>query len=407
MPLWGKHKPVLTNKTVLVGVSGGIAAYKAVELVSRLVKLGAEVHVLMTPAATRLVAPLTFQALSGHPVQTDLLAEQRYGHVDHVYLARRADLLIVAPCTANTLAGLAAGAAGDPVTAAALGVACPVLVCPAMEEHMWAHPLTRANAERLRRIGYHLLEPREGRLASGLSGRGRLPEPEEIVAAALQLMAPPPQDLAGRRVLVTAGATREPLDPVRFISNRSSGKMGFAVAAAAAARGAEVVLVAGPGSLPAPPGVELVRVETALEMHGAVMLRSDWYQVAVGAAAVSDYRPAVCHPHKVKKQDGPLTVEFVRNPDILRELGLKKRPGQVLVGFAAETENVVAYARRKLQEKNLDLIVANNVAEEGSGFATDTNRVTLIDRTGAVQELPLLAKEAVAAAIWDRVVALL
>ncbi len=398
---------MLTNKTVLVGVSGGIAAYKAVEVVSRLVRLGAEVHVLMTAAAARLVAPLTFQALSGHPVQIDLLAEQKHGHVDHVYLARRADLLIVAPCTANTLAGLAAGSAGDPVAVAALGVSAPVLVCPAMEEHMWAHPLTQANARRLREIGYHLLDPRDGRLASGLHGQGRLPEPEDIVAAAVQLLAPARRDLTGRRVLVTAGATREPLDPVRFISNRSTGKMGFAVAAAAAARGAEVVLVAGSGNLAAPPGVELVRVETALEMYTAVMTRADWCDIVVGAAAVSDYRPAVYHEHKVKKQDGNLTVEFVRNPDILRELGQKKRPGCLLVGFAAETTDVVDYARRKLQEKNLDLIVANNVSEEDAGFATDTNRVVLIGRTGKPDALPLLSKEAVAAAIWDRVVSLL
>lgn len=395
----------LQDKVVLVGVSGGIAAYKAVDLVSRLVKLGAEVHVLMTAAATRLVAPLTFQALSGHPVQTDLLAEQRHGHVDHVYLARRADLLIVAPCTANTLANLAGGHGGDPVTVAALGVTCPVLVCPAMEEHMWTHPLTQANTRRLQEIGYRVMEPREGRLASGLTGRGRLPEPEEIVAAALDLLRPAAQDLAGVRVLVTAGATREPLDPVRFLSNRSTGKMGFAVAAAAAARGAAVVLVAGPGSLPAPAGVELVRVETALEMHAAVMARADWFDVAVAAAAVADYRPAVYHGQKVKKQDGPLVVEFVRNPDILRELGQRKRPGQVLVGFAAETGDVAAYARQKLVEKNLDLVVANDVTEAGAGFAVDTNRVSLFHRDGSAEVLPLLSKEAVAAAIWDRVVA--
>lgn len=399
--------PDRKDPVILVGVSGGIAAYKAVEVVSRLVKLGAEVHVLMTAAATRLVAPLTFQALSGHPVQTDLLGEQRYGHVDHVYLARRADLLVVAPCTANTLANLAHGHAGDPVTVAALGSTGPVLICPAMEEHMWAHPLTQANAQRLRQIGYRLMEPREGRLASGLIGRGRLPEPEEIVAEALTLLNPAPPDLAGRKVLVTAGATREPLDPVRFISNRSTGKMGFAVAANAAARGAQVVLVAGPGNLLAPPGVELVRVETALEMHAAAMARAEWFDVAVGAAAVSDYRPAAYHGQKVKKQDGPLVVEFVRNPDILMELGRRKRPGQVLVGFAAETTDVLAYARRKLQEKNLDLMVANDVTAAGAGFAADTNRVTLMDRSGGVQDLPLMSKDAVAAAIWDRVVALL
>lgn len=408
---------MLSGKTVLLGVTGGIAAYKAAALCSRLVQAGATVHVLMTAAATRLVSPLTFQALSGNPVQTDLLAEQRHGHVDHVILARRADLLIVAPATANTVARLATGMAGDPVTAAALGVACPVIVCPSMEEHMYRHPITQANLRRLQEIGYHVLVPETGYLASGLRGTGRLPEPEAILAEAVRLLragraagaaggAPDPI-LAGRHVLVTAGATREALDPVRFLSNRSTGKMGYALAREAARRGAEVVLVAGPGNLPDPEGVEVVHVESARDMHAAVLARAGWLEVAIGAAAVADYRPAVFQPQKIKKGEDRLVLELVRNPDILADLGRQKRPGQVLVGFAAETADLAEYARRKLEEKNLDLIVANDVTQPDAGFAVDTNRAVLVHRDGRREDLPLMPKDALAAAILDRVAALL
>ncbi|MFO7173739.1 MAG: bifunctional phosphopantothenoylcysteine decarboxylase/phosphopantothenate--cysteine ligase CoaBC [Bacillota bacterium] len=396
---------MLTGKTVLLGVSGGIAAYKAVAVCSQLVQRGAEVHVLMTAAATRFVTPLTFQAISGHPVLTDLLAEQHYGHVDHVHLAHKADLMVIAPATANLLARLAAGQADDPVTALALAVRCPVLVAPAMEPNMYAHPATQANIARLRQYGYHVLEPAEGRMASGRYGKGRLPEPDVIVAAAMDLLRP--RDLAGRRVLVTAGPTREPLDPVRFLSNRSTGKMGYAIARAAAARGAEVVLVSGPTALPDPPGVQTVRVESAQEMHREVMAWADWLEVAVGAAAVADWRPAVYHEQKMKKQDGPLVVELVRTPDIMADLGVRKRPGQVLVAFAAETRDLESHARKKLESKNADLVVANDVTEPGSGFGTDTNRVRIYHRDGREEALPLLTKDEVAHAILDRVAALL
>lgn len=399
---------VFAGKTVLLGVSGGIAAYKAAALCSRLVQAGAAVHVLMTPAAARLVAPLTFQALSGNPVQTDLLAEQRHGHVDHVYLARRADLLVVAPATANTVARLAAGLAGDPVSAAALGVTCPVLVCPSMEEHMYRHPATQANLRRLRDLGYHVMEPGHGYLASGLRGTGRLPEPEAILREAARLLeGRGAGDLAGVPVLVTAGPTREALDPVRFLSNRSTGKMGYAVARRAARRGAAVVLVAGPGALPDPPGVEVVHVESALEMHRAVMERAAWLRVAVAAAAVSDFRPAAYHPEKIKKGADRLVLELVRNPDILADLGRRKRPDQVLVGFAAETSDVDAYAARKLEEKNLDFVVANDVTRSDAGFAVDTNRAVLLHRDGRREDLPLMSKDDLAEAILDRVAALL
>lgn len=396
----------MQGKKVLVGVSGGIAAYKAVEVVSRLRQLGAHVHVAMTDAATRLVAPLTFQAMSGNPVVTDLLGEPKRWPVEHVFLAREAALYIVAPATAHTIARLATGMADDFVGALALSVQCPILVAPAMETHMWVHPQTAANVRHLRELGYHVMEPGEGRLASGFTGAGRMPEPAQIVEAAIALL-DPARPLAGRRVLVTAGATQEPMDPVRYLTNRSSGKMGFALARVAAERGASVTLVTGPVHLPTPPGVERVDVETALQMYDACFAVAPAADVVVAAAAVADYRFAEVHEHKVKKQGDELTLRLVRNPDILAELGRQKAQGQVLVGFAAETREVEAYARKKLVEKNLDLICANDVTQPDAGFGTETNRVSLIARAGQVEHLPLLSKVEVARAIWDRVQALL
>lgn len=390
---------MLTGKKVLVGVTGGIAAYKAVEIVSRLRKLGAEVHVVMTEAATRLVAPLTFQAMSGNPVEVDLLGEQKRWPVEHVYLGKGADLYCIAPCTANTIANLAAGMAGDFVAAMALTVTCPLLVAPAMETHMWEHPLTQANVERLRQVGYQVLEPAAGRLASGFTGKGRMPEPEEIVQAIVATLTPR-QDLAGLPVLITAGATREAMDPVRYLTNRSSGKMGYALAEAAAARGALVTLVSGPVALPDPPGVQVVRVQSALDMHAACLQAAETARVVVAAAAVADYRFKAVSPSKLKKQGETMTVELVKNPDIIADIARNRRPDQLLVGFAAETDNVVEYARGKLANKGLDLVVANNVGEPGSGFGTDTNRVTLVSAEGAA-ELPLAPKHEVATAIWD------
>lgn len=394
----------LHGKTVLLGVSGGIAAYKAVEVASRLVKLGASVHVLMTEAATALVAPLTFQAIVHNPVRVEVVAEQK-GGVDHVALTHAADLLVIAPATANTIANLAGGHAADWIGVTALGVQCPVLLCPAMEAEMYANPITQRNLATLAGLGWRIMEPGEGRLASGLIGKGRLPEPADIVSEAVNLLQPR-RDLMGLRVLVTAGTTREPLDPVRFIGNRSTGKMGYAIAAAAAARGAEVTLVTGPSTLTPPTGVKTVQIESCLDMLAACEAAFAAADITVGAAAPADYRPEVYHEQKIKKAGDEVTLRLVKNPDIMAVLGHKKRPGQVIASFAAETERLVEHAREKLVKKNSDFVVANDVTAAGAGFGTDTNKVSFVfaDR---VEELPLLAKAAVADAILDKAVALL
>lgn len=397
--------PTLKGKTVLVGVSGGIAAYKAVEITSRLVKLGASVHVLMTDAATKLVAPLTFQAISGNPVRVEILGQQTEGHVDHVTLTHLCDLLIIAPATANTIANLAGGQAGDWICVTALGVRCPVLVAPAMEAEMYSSPITQRNLRTLAGLGWKLLEPAEGRLASGLTGKGRLPEPAEIVAEALKLLQPR-HDLAGRKVLVTAGTTREALDPVRFIGNRSTGKMGYAIAAAAAARGAEVTLVTGPSTLAAPTGVKVLQIESCLEMLAACEAAFPEAEIIIGAAAPADYRPAVYHEQKIKKSGDEISIPLVKNPDIMAVLGHRKRPGQVIASFAAETENLIENARQKLAKKRSDFVVANDVSREDAGFGVDTNRVSFVEAE-SVEELPLLSKAEVADRILDKAVALL
>jgi len=395
----------LHGKTVLLGVSGGIAAYKAVEVTSRLVKLGANVHVLMTPAATKLVAPLTFQAICHNPVRVEVVKEQT-GGVDHVHLTHSADLMIVAPATANTIANLAGGHAADWVSICGLAVRCPVLLCPAMEANMYASPITQRNLRTLTDLGWwHVMEPREGRFASGLVGKGRLPEPVEIVAEALNLLHPL-RDLEGRKVLVTAGTTREALDPVRYIGNRSTGKMGFAIAEVAARRGAEVTLVTGPSTLPEPAGVKVVRIESTLDLLAACQRAFPEMDVAIGAAAPADYRPAEYHEQKIKKMGEQMTITLVKNPDVISVLGHSKRPGQVTVAFAAETEKLVEHAREKLFKKNADMVVANDVTAAGAGFGTDTNRVTFVTAE-AVEELPLMSKQEVAGRILDKAVALL
>lgn len=396
---------MLHGKTILLGVTGGIAAYKAVEICSRLIKLGAEVHVLMTQAATKLVAPLTFQAISGNPVKVDIMGEQVHGHVDHVTLTHKADLMIIAPATANTIANLAGGHAADWITVCALGVRCPVLLCPAMEAEMYSNPITQRNVQTLRDLGWTVMEPAEGRLASGLVGRGRLPEPVEIVEQALALLQPR-RDLEGVRVLVTAGTTREYFDPVRFIGNRSTGKMGYALAEAARARGAEVVLISGPTTLTPPPGVTVVRIESCLDLLAACQEHFPKADITIAAAAPADYRPAETAQEKIKKSGDELHIRLVKNPDVIATLGAQKRPGQVTVAFAAETENLIENARAKLVSKRADLVVANDVKAEGAGFGVDTNRVVFVDHD-SVEELPLMSKREVAHRILDRAVALL
>ncbi len=388
-----------------MGVSGGIAAYKAAEIVSRLTRLGADVHVIMTAAATRLVGPMTFQGVSGNPVATDLFAEPRRWNIEHIALADRAQLVLVAPATANVMGKLAAGIADDFLTTTILATEAPVILAPAMHDRMWRNPIVQANAERLRRAGFAIIEPEYGRLASGALGQGRLPDPESVVEVVVQAMFRP-KDLAGVPVLVTAGPTRERIDPVRYLSNFSSGKMGYSLAAAAAERGARVTLVSGPVDLPSPPGVEVVRVDSAVEMAEEVWRRAAAAQVVVMAAAVADYRAAEAATAKLKRGSGDLVIRLVPNPDIIGELGRTKGK-RLLVGFAAETDDLVINARAKLAAKNLDLVCANWVDRAGQGFGTDTNALTLIDRSGGVLEVPLQDKRAVAHAVWDRVRGLL
>lgn len=394
----------LRGRKLLLGVSGGIAAYKAATLVRLLKKEGAEVQVLMTPDAVRFITPLTLGTLSEREVLLEIFPENESGSwTRHVTLGFWADLFVVAPATAQTIAKLAHGFSDSMLTATALAARCPLLVCPAMDHDMYVHPATQANLDRLRSYGYEVIPPAHGPLASGLVGEGRLPEPEEIVDHVRQrLAAPAPaRRLDGLRVLVTAGPTREAIDPVRYVSNPSTGTMGYALAAAAAGRGAEVTLVSGPTTLPAPPGVTRLDVTTTAEMQEAVE-RHAGADIVLAAAAVADYTPAEPSRSKIKKADADLTVRFRRTPDILAGLGRRKRPGQLLVGFAMETDDGEAHARRKLEEKNLDLIVLNDLNEQGAGFGTTTNRVTLLFRDGRREDLPLLPKRQVAEAILDR-----
>jgi phosphopantothenoylcysteine decarboxylase/phosphopantothenate--cysteine ligase len=393
------------SKRILLGVSGGIAAYKAVELLRLLVKAGAEVDVVMTRHAREFVAPLTFQTLSGNPVHSELFNLIQEQEIGHIALADRAALCIVAPATANVIGKVANGLADDLLTTTLMATRAPVLFVPAMNVNMWENPLYRENQARLEKHGYHFMAPAVGELACGWEGQGKLPEPAAIFDFAEELVGS--RELAGRTVLVTAGPTREELDPVRYLTNHSSGKMGYAIARAARNRGARVILVSGPVELPAPQKIELVPVTTAREMHAAVMARSTTADVIIKAAAVADFRPLQRAAGKVKKGDAQqLTLELERNPDILTELG-RKRGQALLVGFAAETGDLLAHARKKLEDKGADLIVANDVTAPGGGFGSDTNVVWLLDRSGGVEELPCLPKEEVAARLLDRIQALL
>ncbi len=360
------------GKTVVVGVTGGIAAYKACEVVSTLTKLGASVYVIMTRAATKLVGPLTFQTLSGHPVFVDMWEPPKIWNVEHIALAERADLVLVAPATANIVAKIAGGICDDLLSTVVCATRAPVLLCPAMNNNMYANPIYQKNERKLSSLGYHVLPPEYGRLASGAVGRGRLPEPSAIVEAAVSLLSGA-RDYDGVPVLVTAGPTREHFDPVRFLSNPSSGKMGFAVAEEAARRGAQVTLVTGPVSLADPGGVSLVRVTTAEEMLAAVLAHFSGKGLFVATAAVSDYRPRARLEHKIKKGPEELSIELERNPDILATVGARKGMA-VLVGFAAETDELIANAKSKLSAKHLDLVIANDITRSGAGFAAETNQ---------------------------------
>jgi phosphopantothenoylcysteine decarboxylase/phosphopantothenate--cysteine ligase len=389
--------------TVVLGVTGCIGAYKACEVLRELQKRGVDVHVVMTQNATRFVSPMTFEALSRHPVFVDQFALGMEGEIRHIGLADAAELLLVAPATANSLGKFARGIADDALSTLYTATKAPVLVAPAMNVNMFEHPAVVENMETLRRRGVRFVDPGAGYLACGWLGKGRLAEPADIVAAAMAMLARR-RDLEGQEVLVTAGPTLEDIDPVRFVSNRSSGRMGYRLAEAARDRGARVVLISGPTSLPDPAGVETVRVRSAGEMAEAVERRAGDAAIVAMAAAVSDWRPATVAAQKVKKKDGALSLEMVRTPDILKRLGAAK--GQrFLIGFAAETNGVREYARRKLEEKNLDLIVANDITQAGAGFDVDTNIVRLLFRDGTLEELPQLSKDEVAHRLLDRIAA--
>lgn len=387
---------------IALAVTGCIGAYKAAEILRLLQQDGVDVRVAMTDSAQQFVGAVTFEGLSGHPVVTSMWEPSATGAIRHIELAQSIDLLVVAPATANILAKFANGICDDFVTTLYVSTTVPVLVAPAMNVEMLRHPATQSNIEKLKVHGVHIVEPGSGYLACGMVGEGRLAEPREIADRALALLREGvrKRDLVGQRVLVTAGPTREPIDPVRFVTNRSSGRMGYAVAEAAAARGALVTLVSGPVSIEAPRDVDIVRVETASEMATATLERVEWASMVVKSAAVADYRPMAVADRKIKKAGDTMTIEMEKTEDILASIG-KRKGDRVLVGFAAETNDLVANARKKLESKNADLIVANDVTREGAGFDGDTNIAVLVGRDGRADELPKMSKRELADRILD------
>lgn len=397
---------MLEGRVIVLGVSGSIAAYKGVEIASRLKKQGAQVRVIMTDSATRFVTPLTFRTITGFPVVCDLFAEPVEWNVGHVSLAQQADLFLIAPATANVISKIACGIADDMLTSTILATRAPVLIAPAMNTGMYENPIFQANMDKLKSLGFRFVEPGSGLLACGDMGKGRLAEPQDIVDDVVKILTRK-KDLQGIKVMVTAGGTREPIDPVRYITNRSSGKMGYALAQRARERGAEVILVSAPTNLAPPPGVQVVPVTTAMDMLEAVERHLEESQVVIKAAAVADYRPVHVSQQKIKKAHGNLTLELERNPDILASIGLKKKAHQIFVGFAAETQDLISNAGMKMEKKNVDLMVANDVTLEGAGFEGDTNIVTIIQKDGTIKELPKMSKLDVAEEILDRIVELL
>lgn len=391
---------MLNGKKILLCVTGGIAVYKAAALTSKLTQAGAVVKVILSESAREFVMPLTFQALSRNDVYTDTFDEKDSKVIAHIDLADWADLIILAPATANVIGKLANGIADNMITTTLLAATSPVWIAPAMNVHMYNHPAVLKNIDTLSRFGYQFIEPAEGYLACGYVGKGRLEEPEKIIENLTRFFQSSKPDLTGAKVVITAGPTREKIDPVRYITNHSSGKMGYAIAEAAVQAGAEVILISGPVTIKPPSGVWLKNVESAEEMYEAVMEEYDDAAIVIKTAAVADYRPKVSYDHKVKKQPGEQILELERTRDILFELGQKKQ-GQVLIGFAAETDHVAEYAQAKLTKKNTDMIVANNVKAEGAGFGTDTNIVTMYKRDGSSIELPMMSKKAVAVKILE------
>ena len=393
---------MLNNKTIILGITGSIAAYKAAELASKLTQAGAKVEVVMTEPATKFITPLTLRSITGRAVVTDMFDLASQHSIEHIALGEAADLVVIAPATASIIAKMAFGIADDMVTLTVLATKAPVILAPAMDVNMFDNPVTQENLAKLKARGFIIVDPAYGRLASGKVGWGRLADVGKIMATIEQVLGGS-GDLAGKRLVVTAGGTREPIDPVRYIGNPSSGKMGYAIAEAARDRGAKVTLITAPTSLPQPAGMAVVPVETAAQMKKAVAKAVAKADALLMAAAVADYQPKTTARAKIKKESPSLTLELVRTPDILGEV----KGNFIKVGFAAESEDIVANARKKLQKKKLDLIVANDITDKKSGFGVDTNKVTLIDKKGKVENLPLMTKREVADKILDRVVGLL
>ncbi len=397
------------SKTVGIAITGGIAAYKIADLVSRLRKDEIEVIVMMTESATRFITPLTFKTLSNREVITDLWQESYEWQVQHIGIAEQMDLMVVAPATANMIAKMAHGIADDLISTVVLANTAPLLIVPAMNSNMYLNPVVQDNLEKLNQYGYEIMEPGSGVLACGATGPGRLPEIDIIYQKICQMLTPK-QDLQGKRLMVNAGTTCEDIDPVRFIANRSTGKMGYMIAEEAVCRGAEVILVSGKSNLAPPPGITCISAWGAQEMCDIMLEHQPACDIIIGAAAVGDFRAFQAADQKIKKLDHrseTLTLELVGTPDILRTLGQAKKPGQIMVGFAAETQDLIENAKKKLESKNLDFIVANDVTLEGAGFASDTNIVTIITRSGETRSYPLMSKKEVAASIIDQVVDLL
>ncbi len=395
---------MLKDKKIVLGVTGGIAAYKAVEVASRLRKAGAEVHVIMTKGATNFVTGLTFREISGNPVTTTMWGEVTQWNVEHIALANLADMVLIVPATANLIAKAACGMADDMLTTTLLATKAPIVYAPAMNSNMYTNPFTQENISKLNNLGWNMIPPASGHLACGINGVGRLPEPVDIVAFVENYFAKT-ASMAGLKVLVTAAGTYEPIDPVRYIGNRSSGKMGYAIAREAKKRGAEVILVSGPSALTPPEGVRTIKIESASSMREAVLAEYPSVDIVIKAAAVADYRVKNVSDHKIKKKDEELVLHLEKNPDILKELGELKQK-QTLVGFAAETQKLIDYAKEKIQKKNLDMIIANDVSKPGAGFNTDTNIIKIITRDGNIEELPMASKDSLAGEILDRVMKL-
>jgi phosphopantothenoylcysteine decarboxylase / phosphopantothenate---cysteine ligase len=395
---------MLKGKKIVLGITGGIAAYKAAELTRALIKEGAQVKVIMTKNATEFISPLTLQTLSNNIVYTEMYLSPEQYDMAHIALAEFADAFVIAPATGNIIGKIASGIADDLLSTTIMAAVKPTLICPAMNDKMLANPIVQENINKLRNYKYVIMESVVGELACKTQGAGRLPEIPEIVEEIERLLTP--QNLAGQRILITAGPTEEPLDPVRFITNLSSGKMGYALAKVARRHGAQVTLITGPTNLSLPSVNNVIKVRTALEMHKAVIDNYKKSTVIIKAAAVADYRPKIVVKEKIKKDDKPRLIELERNPDIIAEIG-KNKNNIVLVGFAMETKDLLANAREKLKKKNMDLIVANSLREEGAGFQTDTNKITILDREGDVQSLPVMTKTEAAEKILEKVEGLL